>query len=147
MGRTLFARAEGGRCRQRPLAATLLSCATMCLGGYLCLGAMQGWQERLLLERLPLSVPPLYLIGTRLVGGIMLLVLAVGLWRLRQWGRRGLLVVAGVGAVGYWLERLVWGRSDYGKVAMPCVAVIWGISLGCVGIILWSHQVRGYFDH
>jgi hypothetical protein len=97
-------------------------------------------------SRLPLTLPPAYLIATSALWAVIFGGLAVGLWRLREWARRGTLVALALYLALGWVERLVFGRSDYSRVTMPFYAAAHLLSLTLVWTVLLARRVRRRFS-
>jgi hypothetical protein len=121
----------------RPRSVTLLALALAWLAAFNALGALSGIRRYTFLDSLPLSLPPAYLILINLAWAAAFAVLAAGLWRLRTWARRGVLLAVPLYLAQGWLERLLFGRSDYARVTNPyflllhvaSVAIVWAILL------------------
>jgi hypothetical protein len=131
----------------RPASVTLLALAVLCLSAFNLLGVLGAIQSYTFLSTLPLSVSSAYLVAGRAVWGLTFAALAVGLWRLKAWGRAGMLVAFTLYVAHSWLDRLVFARSDFVRVTMP-YALAWDVvSLALVWGILLRRKVRQRFSH
>lgn len=95
--------------------------------------------------QLGLSASPVYLGATGLFWAITLGAAAVGLWRLRAWGRW-----LGLGAVSLycmhtWLNRFLFDLSAYARQVWPWEAAVSLLSLALTWGILWLPGVRASF--
>ncbi len=121
----------------RPFSVTLLALAVFCLAGFNLLGAVSGFQRYAFLRSLPLGVPPAYLIVSDGVWAAVFVVMGIGLWRLKHWGRVGTLAAFNLYVAQGWLDRLIFNPSDFARVTIPwalgtsviSLALVWGILL------------------
>ncbi len=82
----------------------------------------------------PLSIPLPWLVAGKLVWGGLFGLTAWGLWRLRAWGRRALLVGITLYQVHIWANHLFFDVSVLARQAWPfeiglsvvTLAVVWG---------------------
>ena len=122
--------------RSRSPSLKLLALASLALAAYNALGALNGATRYAFLQQLPLDVPVVYLVAGHAVWAIAWGGLAWGLWRRQQWARWGVLI----GAVAYlghgWLNRLVWGHSDYAVRTEP-----WSLGVGLLAVALTAWLV------
>ncbi len=100
----------------RPRSVTLLALSVLCIAAFNVLGLISGVRRYTVLSRLPLSLPPAVEIGSSAVWAVVFGVLAFGLWRLRSWARWGTLAAVTIYLAQFWIERLVFGQSDYIRV-------------------------------
>ena len=127
--------------KSRSLSLRLLALALLALAAYNALGALSGGARYAYLQQLALDVPPAYLLASHAGWAAGWGLLAWGVWRRRPWARWGALI----GAVAYlghgWLNRLVWGNSDYAVQTAP-----WSLAVGllAVGFVAWL-AVRSAF--
>lgn len=116
-----------------------LGCLTLLLLGlavYNALGALNGGVRYAFLEQLPLNVPVAYLIAGHAFWAVIWSGLAWGLWRRRQWARWGVLIGVIVYLGHGWLNRLVWGNSDYAVRTEP-----WSLVVGVLAVALTAWLV------
>lgn len=116
------------------------------LAAYNLLGAVAGWRRYTVLAALPLSLPPAYLIVASAVWGVVFGLLALGLWRLRQWARWGTLVALPLYLAQGWVERLVFARSDYAAESAPFFAALHAAALLLVAFILLRRKAGQSFS-
>lgn len=129
----------------RPRSVTLLALWMLGLGAFHLLGAVSGIQRYTYLSGARLSLPPVYLILSSVVWGVVFLALAVGLGWLKNWGRVGTLVAFPLYLAQGWLDRLAFSRSDYAEVTIPW-AVLWSlVSLALVCGVLFRGKVQESF--
>ncbi len=116
-----------------------LGCFTLILLGlaaYNALGALNAGARYVFLRQLPLDVPVAYLIASRAFWAVVWGGLTWGLWRRRRWARWGVLVCA-ITYLGHgWLNRLVWGNTDYALLTVP-----WSLGVGLLAVALTAWLV------
>jgi len=115
---------------------TLLALVLLVLAVYNALGVVSGVTGYAFLQRLPLDVPAVYLIAGHAVWTILWGWLAWGLWQMRRWARWGVLVAAAAYLAHGWLNRLVWGYSDYAVTTAP-----WSLGAGVLAVALTAWLV------
>jgi hypothetical protein len=130
----------------RPRSVTILALAVLLLAGFNLLGAVSGLRRYTMLAELPLSLPPAYLIASSAVWAVVFGLLAAGLWRLRDWARRGLLAAATVYLGLAWVERLFFGRSDYARETIPFHLALHALLLAIIWVTLLRPGVRRSFS-
>ena len=130
----------------RPTSVTLLALAVFCLSAFRLLGVASGIQRYASLSRLPFSLPPAYLIVSHTVWAAAFAILAVGLWRLREWGRVGTLLASMLYLAQGWIERLLLSRSDYARETIPYALGLNVIGLALVWGILLRRKVKRSFE-
>ena len=88
---------------------------------------------------LGVSYPPLLRSALALVWGIGFAAVGIGLWRRRQWARRGLLIlVSNYGAFGVlWL--VVYAESDFSR---DRIAFQVAVTAGVIGAVAWITRWR-----
>jgi hypothetical protein len=116
------------------------------LAAYNLLGAVSSGQRYTVLGALPLSLPAAYLIAAGAVWAVVFGALGAGLWRLREWARRGTLAAATAYVALNWVERLVFARSDYARDSAPYFLVLHAGWLLLVALILLRRQARQTFS-
>ena len=115
------------------------------LGAYNLLGAVSSAQRYTVLNTLPLSLPPAYLIAAGAVWAVVFGALTVGLWRLRDWARRGTLAAAALYVAVNWVERLAFARSDFARESVPFFVGLHAAWLVLVAWILLRRRARQSF--
>ena len=114
----------------------LLAIVLLGLAAFNGLGAVSGVTRFAFLQQLPLDVPAGYLIAGHAVWAIVWGWLAWGLWRVRRWARWSVLVAAMAYLAHGWLNRLVWGYSDYAVETAP-----WSLGAGLLAVALTAWLV------
>ncbi len=122
--------------RSRWLSLTLLALVLLGLAVYNALGVVSGATGYAFLRQLPLDVPAAYLIAGHAAWAIIWGWLAWGLWRMRHWARWGVLVAAVAYLAHGWLNRLIWGYSDYAAETAP-----WSLVVGLLAVVLTAWLV------
>jgi uncharacterized membrane protein (DUF2068 family) len=97
----------------RPRSVTLLALLVLCIAAFNALGLLSGVRRYTVLSSLPLSLPPAVPIVSATLWAATFGLLAVGLWRLKPWARWGTLAAISLYLAQFWIERLVFGQSDY----------------------------------
>ncbi len=121
----------------RPWRVKLFILAVLLLGsGLNLLRAAWAWRQSQALADLasPTSMPMALLAATSLAWGITFSLCALGLWRLRPWGRRATLAAVSLFHAHIWLNHLLFDRSDYARQVRPfaiahtlaALLVVWG---------------------
>lgn len=116
------------------------------LAAFSLLGAIGGLRRYTLLVELAPSLPVPYLIGSRAVWAVVFGGLGVGLWRLREWARRGLLAATLVYLAVAWAERLGFARSDFARTSLPFHLALHALTLAFVWWTLLRRGVRQRFS-
>jgi len=129
----------------RPLSVTGLALALGCLAAFNALGALTAYRELAFLRDLPLTASPLYLVVSRAGWAVVLIGLAGGLWRLKQWGRVGTLAALTLYVAQVWLERWLFDRTDFSRATLPYLSVASIITLAGVWGLLCRRTARRSF--
>ena len=129
----------------RPRSVTLLALAVLCIAGFNALGLATGIRRYTVLSRLALSLPPTVpLIGSA-TWAMAFGVMAIGLWRLKPWARWATLAAITLYLIQFWIERLVFGTTDYLQTTLwfyvGLDVIVWALFWG----ILWRPKVRRAF--
>jgi hypothetical protein len=130
----------------RPSSVTLLALLVLLLSVFNLLGAISAAQRYTVLSQLPLSLPAAYLLLKSLVWAVVFAALAVGLWRLREWARRGTLAAASLYVALGWAERLLFAQSDYARTSLPFFLVFQSLWLLWVWVTLLRRSARQRFS-
>jgi hypothetical protein len=130
----------------RPLSVTLLALLSLSLAAINLLGVISSVRRYTVLSQLPLSLPAGVLAASAALWTVVFGALAVGLWWLKQWARRGSLVAFTAYLAQIWIERLVFGRSDYLRVSSLYYAGLHVLVLALVWSILLWRPVRRAFS-
>jgi hypothetical protein len=130
----------------RPRAVTSLALLVLLLAVFQALGALAALQRYTVLSQLPLSVPAAYLVASSALWAVVLGALAVGLWRLRAWARRGTLAAGTLYVAVGVLERLLLAQSDYAQVSAPFFLAFQAVWLLLLWLTLLRRGVRRSFS-
>jgi hypothetical protein len=96
---------------RRPFVVTLLACGVFLIGvGYL-LQSGQVLSHFSFYRQLPLSVPAWYQPVSGVLWGGLWTILAIGLWRRKEWARRFTLIVVPLQTVFWLADWLIFSRS------------------------------------
>jgi hypothetical protein len=130
----------------RPRSVTLLAVVVLCLTGINSLGVVSAVQGYTVLSTLPLSVSPAYLVLSSAVWAVGFGVLAGGLWFRKTWARLGTPLALTLYVAQAWIERLVFGRSDFVRATVPYSLVLHLAGLALVWGLLLRRKVRQAFS-
>jgi hypothetical protein len=131
---------------ERPFGVTLLALAVFVLATANLWRVLYTIQHRELLVSLNLPFPLAVYVALGGIWGMAWLVMAWGLWRLKEWARRGTLILMPVyqSATLAWVA--VFARSDYQRGRWPFAV---GAAVLVVALVLWiltMPRVRRAFD-
>lgn len=122
----------------RPRSVTLLAVWVFCIAAFNTLGLDSGVRGYTVLSRLPLSLPPAVPIVSSAFWAVVFCVAGIGLWRLKPWARWGAPTAVTLYLAQFWIERQLFGQSDYLRMT------IW-FYLGFDALILvlvWGNLLR-----
>ncbi len=126
----------------RPILVTWL-----CFGGLILAAAyLIRFAGGLSIPDLSLTVPRWYPSLTGAVWGIAFLASVVGLWTGRRWAPWAARGASILFIIWYWIDRLVFVRSDYARATLPFSA---GATVLCLAGLLWTlsrQSVREFFQ-
>jgi hypothetical protein len=123
----------------RSISLTLLALTALGLGAFNLLGLYTGLRNYSFLNQLPLDVPLAYLLACRAIWAVIWGVLAFGVGRRLAWARTAMLAGSALYLAHGWVNRLVWGRSDYLATTQP-----WAAAVGVLGVALAWGIVLSY---
>jgi hypothetical protein len=130
----------------RPVSVTLLAFGVFCLAVFNLLGVINGILRYKFVSDLPIKVSPIYLIASDAFWGLLFVGLSFGLWRLRHWGRRGVLVALSLYVAQSWFNRWLLSQADYMQVTAPFAILLNTVILGLVWAVLLRRSVRDNFS-
>lgn len=108
------------------------------LGGVNLVRAWLALRFARALPDLPLTMPLQLLATTSIVWGVVFIACAVGLWRLRAWGRWGTLVAYSLYQAHVWANHLLLDASDRARQVWPWDAAVSAVTLMAVwGFLNW----------
>jgi hypothetical protein len=130
---------------KRPLGVTLLAAAVLLLAAWNAGQAMVAARQLSFLQSLGVGT----LAGLQIVTGatwvIGFLLAAIGLWRLRAWGRHWLLIAIAAYQLQVWIERLALERTSYEVLTRPAAIVVSISTIVIVWFILFLPKIRRTF--
>jgi hypothetical protein len=95
---------------------------------------------------LQLAIPSWYLSMTGGFWGISGLIVAYGLFRGRTWAP-GLLLWGGLAfSAWFWIDRILYVRTDFGRGNWPAVAALTLLILGTLVWTLKRSDIKAYFQ-
>jgi hypothetical protein len=97
------------------------------------------------LPDLPLSVPEWYLPLTGAVWAAACLAIGIGLWRGSRTAYRLLHWAAPLYLAWYWIDRVVFVRSDFAQRSLPAALLMTIAAAGVITLVLRRRSVRSYF--
>lgn len=118
---------------KRPLGVTLLAAAVLLLAAWNAGQAMAAARQLSFMQSLGVGAPGGVSIVTGAAWAIGFLLAAIGLWRMKVWGRRWLLIAIAAYQLQAWIERLTLERSSYEMLTRPAAIVV---SIGSI-VIVW----------
>jgi hypothetical protein len=117
----------------------------LCITGFNALGLVYGIRRYTVLTRLALSLPPALLLAGNALWAVAFGVMAIGLWWLRPWARWGTLAAITLYLIQFWIERLVFGTTDYLQTTVWFYVGLDVIVWAMFWAILWRPKVRRAF--
>jgi hypothetical protein len=130
----------------RPRTVTLLAGWVLCIAALNALGVISGIRRYTVLSKLPLSLPPAVPIISSAIWTAVFILLPFGLWRLKRWARSGTLAAMTLYLAQFWIERLVFGQTDYIRVTTWYYVGLDAVILLIVWIGLLRPKVRKAFS-
>jgi len=124
---------------RRPWRVTVFSLAVLFFGsGLNLLRGAWAWGQADALAGLHTSLPMPLLAGASLVWSVVFAVCAVGLWRLRPWGRQLMLIAVTLYHGYIWLNHIAFDQADYARQVRPFAVVHTLVMLLLVwGFLMW----------
>lgn len=129
------------RSERRPKLVTTLALGVLTLASLQLIRFGLG----LTLPELPLSIPAWYISFTGAAWGFGSLFVAYGLFTGKTWAPAAARWGAVAMAVWYWVDRLLFARSDYAWRSIPASAGLTVVGLIAVWWILRIPHVRTYY--
>ncbi|HZY40418.1 MAG TPA: hypothetical protein VFF59_00300 [Anaerolineae bacterium] len=97
------------------------------------------------MQSLGVGVPGGLQIVTGVTWAIGFLLAAIGLWRLKAWGRHWLLIAIVAYQLQVWIERLALERASYEVLTRPAAMAVSMISILMVWVLLFLPKIRRAF--
>lgn len=128
--------------KRRPGLVTWFSAIVLTLSAIFLIRFVAALQ----LPDLPMSVPAGYLALTGAVWGVAGAVLAFGLLTGQAWSRRALPWAGAAFLAWYWIDRLLFARSEYAARSWPFALMLTLLGLGWLVIMMRRKSFREYFE-
>lgn len=130
---------------KRPFSVTLLALAVLLFAIYNAWRVMVVAQQFDFLRALGFSTQAIVLISIGVTWSIGFALAAIGLWRLKLWGRRWLLIAVAAYQVEIWIERFTLERTSYEQLTRPANAVVSVLIVLLVWGFLFLPRIRTTF--
>ncbi|MCC7360741.1 MAG: hypothetical protein IT317_14765 [Anaerolineales bacterium] len=127
---------------RRPRRLTLLAWAFWAVAAFNLLGLVTGVQRYTVLRDLPLSVSPVYLLGSRALWAAAFALVGAALWRQLAWARPAVWAALALYLAQGWLDRLFLARAEAVRLAWPYHLVLQLIGLLLVAALLSGRPHR-----
>ncbi len=119
---------------KRPYSVTLLACLVLLLAAWNAWRAIIAVEDYALMRSLGQGTVAILWMVIGGVWAIGFVIAAWGIWRLRAWGRRWMLIAIAAFMLHSWIERLTLQRTAYEQLTRPAdlavsiliVVVVWG---------------------
>jgi hypothetical protein len=131
---------------KRPFGVTLLVVAVLLLAAWNAAQAAVAAQQLDFMRSLGVGVPGEIAIVTGATWAIGFLLAALGLWRLKAWGRHWTLIAIITYQLQVWIERFTLERSAYEALTRPAAVAFSIGSIAIVWLILFLPKIRRAFD-
>lgn len=130
---------------QRPFSVTLLAVAVLLLAAWNTGQAIVAARQLSFMQSLGVGAPGEILIVTGVTWAIGFWLAAIGLWRMKAWGRHWLLIAIVAYQLQGWIERLTLERTSYEVLTRPAAIVVSISSILIVWFILFLPKIRRAF--
>jgi hypothetical protein len=130
---------------KRPLSVTLLAAAVLLLAAWNAGQVMVATRQLSFMQSLGVSVPGGLQIVTGATWAMGFLLAALGLWRMKAWGRHWLLIAIAAYQLQVWIERLALERASYEVLTRPAAVVVSISSIVLIWFILFLPKIRRAF--
>ncbi|MBI5566847.1 MAG: hypothetical protein HY870_18245 [Chloroflexi bacterium] len=131
---------------KRPFGVTLLVVAVLLLAAWNAGQAVVAAQQLSLMRSLGVDAPGRISIVTGVTWTIGFVIAALGLWRLRAWGRHWLLIAIVAYQLQLWIARFTLERSSYEALTRPAAVAVSIGSIVIVWFMLFLPKIRRAFD-
>jgi hypothetical protein len=131
---------------KRPVGVTLLAVAVLLLAAWNAGQAAVAAQQLAFMQSQGVSVPGEILIVTGATWAIGFLLAAIGLWRLKAWGRHWLLIAIVAYQLQIWVGRFTLERSSYEALTRPAAAAVSIGGIVIVWFVLFLPKIRRAFS-
>ncbi|CAG1003724.1 hypothetical protein GPROT1_04154 [Gammaproteobacteria bacterium] len=131
---------------KRPFGVTLLAVAVLLLAAWNAGQAAVAARDMSFMQSQGASAPGSVLIVTGVTWAIGFVIAALGLWRLKAWGRHWTLIAIVAYQLQVWIGRLTLERSSYEALTRPAALALSISSMALVWFILFLPKIRRVFD-
>jgi hypothetical protein len=107
--------------------------------------ALVAAQQFDFMQSLGVETPAIVLIVAGITWAIGFLMAALGLWRLRAWGRQWMLIAIVAYELQWWIGRFTLERSSYEPLIRPAELAISALSILMVWTFLFLPKIRRTF--
>jgi len=131
--------------RSRPRQITILCWVYLLISIFYFLKLGQVLFHWSRLEKLPLTISPLYLAVDSLVWCVSAIILAWGLWVGRSWARPTTLIMSILFSMVFWADRIWIAEPEGLAQRWPINLLLTIIGLGMILLVLSLKSTRDYF--
>jgi hypothetical protein len=131
--------------QRRPIGIKVLSVLLFLISLFYLLKLSQVLLHWSRLEKLPLTISPLYLAVDSLVWCVSAIILAWGLWVGRSWARPTTLIISILFSLVFWADRIWIAEPEGLAQRWPINIILTIIGLGMILLVLNRKSTRDYF--
>ncbi len=131
--------------RSRPRQITILCWVYLLISIFYFLKLGQVLLHWSSLEKLPLTISPLYLASDSLVWCVSAIILTWGLWVGRSWSRPTTLILSILFSMVFWVDKIWIAEPEGLAQRWPISLVLTMIGLGMILLVLSLKSTRDYF--
>ena len=131
--------------RSRPRQITILCWVYLLISIFYFLKLGQVLLHWSSLEKLPLTISPLYLASDSLVWCVSAIILTWGLWVGRSWSRPTTLILSILFSMVFWVDKIWIAEPEGLAQRWPINLVLTMIGLGMILLVLSLKSTRDYF--
>jgi hypothetical protein len=130
---------------KRPFSVTLLALAVLLFAIYQAWRAIAAMQQIDFMRSLGLETQAALLISIGAAWSIGFALASIGLWRLKGWGRRWMLIAVAAYTIEIWIERFTLERTSYEQLTRPVNAIVSVLIVLLVWGFLFLPKIRQAF--
>ncbi len=130
---------------KRPFSVTLLALAVLLFAAYNAWRVITVLQQIDFMRSLALDVQAALLIAIGGTWSIGFSLASIGLWRLKEWGRRWMLIAIAAYQIEIWIERLTLERATYEQLTRTANAIVSVLIVLLVWGFLFLPKIRRAF--
>jgi hypothetical protein len=131
--------------QRRPIGIKVLSVLLFLISLFYLLKLSQVLLHWSRLEKLPLTISPLYLAADSLVWCVSAIILAWGLWVGRSWARPTTLIISILFSLVFWADRIWIAEPEGLAQRWPINLILTIIGIGMILLVLNRKSTRDYF--